>query len=121
MGRIEKRALDDGPDESRPFLARGCVDVATVGGIDVGRATFEPGWRWSVDVKPLGNTASCEEPHTGYIASGRLIVALDSGQQLELEAGDAYHIPAGHDAWNAGAQPCVMIDVVGMKRTPGPH
>ncbi len=114
---IEKNSFDQ-PDESRPFRARGRVDVATVGGIDIGRATFEAGWRWSVDVKPLGTTTTCQEAHAGYIASGRLTVQLDNGDQLELAAGDAFHIPPGHDAWTTDQHPCVMIDFVGMKRTP---
>ena len=64
MARMEKKTLDR-PDEVRAF-DRGRVEVVTLGGVTFGRATFQPGWRWSTHVKPVAGTESCEAPHLQY-------------------------------------------------------
>lgn len=113
---LEARSLDT-PDETRTFTeGKGRVDIVTVGGIQLGRGVFEPGWRWSVNVKPLAGTESCQAEHTGYVISGRMVVRMDDGGEHEYRAGDAFHMPPGHDAWIPGDEPCVLIDVTGMDR-----
>ncbi|HEY6739442.1 MAG TPA: cupin domain-containing protein [Actinopolymorphaceae bacterium] len=97
------------PDETRTF-ANGRLDVATVDGNAVGRATFEPGWRWSESVRPLVGGDSCQYHHTGYVISGSLHVRMDDGAEADLNSSDVYHIPPGHDAWVNGDEPCVMVD-----------
>ena len=101
------------PDETRSF-PKGKIDLATVGPIKFGRATLEPGWKWSAHVKPVAQTKSCEAPHTQYHISGRLRVRMDDGTEVEYGPGDVGHIPPGHDAWVVGNEPAVMIDVTGM-------
>ena len=64
------------PDEVREF-PRGRVELITIGGATVGRAIFEPGWRWSTDVGPIAGTKSCQHRHVGYTMSGRLAVRMD--------------------------------------------
>ena len=64
-----------------------------------GGATFQPGWCWSNDLRPLLGTDSCPVRHLGYVLSGRLHVQLDDGSTLDLEPGQVVEIPPGHDAW----------------------
>jgi hypothetical protein len=104
----------DAPDEHRPFAARGGVDVVVVGGTTIGRARFEPGWRWSVDVKPLAGTQTCQVAHVGYVLGGRMRIVLDDGRAADVGLGDAFVCPPGHDAWTLGDEPCVLVDVAGM-------
>jgi quercetin dioxygenase-like cupin family protein len=101
----------DSPDEVRPFEANeGHLDLANLGPAPVGRAVFEPGWRWSEHVKPIAKTDSCQAAHTGYVVSGRITIKMDDGQQDTFGEGDLMIIPPGHDAWVEGDEPCVVID-----------
>jgi hypothetical protein len=101
------------PDETRSF-PKGKVELVNVGSVKFGRATLDPGWKWSVDVQPIAKTKSCEAPHTQYHVSGRLHVRMDDGTEVEYGPGDVGHIPPGHDAWVVGNEPVVVIDVTGM-------
>ena len=100
------------PDETRKF-DKGRLDVVEVNGQLVGRGTFEPGWKWSECVKPLAGTDSCQVEHFGYVVSGRMAVQFDDGSSVEVGPGDCAHMPAGHDAWILGDEPCVFIDMMG--------
>jgi quercetin dioxygenase-like cupin family protein len=102
----------DSPDERRPF-ARGHTDVVTIGGVTVGLATFEPGWRWSENVKPVVGTESCEVTHVGYMLSGRLGTRMNDGTEMEFREGDLVFIPPGHDGWTVGEKPAVLLQVFG--------
>ena len=75
-------------------------DVVNVGGMTIGRGTFEPGWKWSECVKPIAGTESCQAAHMGYMVAGRMKVVMDDGTETELGPGDAVAIPPGHDAWS---------------------
>ena len=97
--------------EKRPFKAHGHAIVGSAGAATFMKGTFEPGWRWSSDVKPLAGTDSCQTRHLGYVLSGRMHVTFDDGTETEVAAGDAFDFPAGHDAYTVGDEPCVMIDV----------
>jgi hypothetical protein len=77
MAKMEKRNLAQ-PDETRTF-DKGKLELVTVGGVTFGRATFQPGWKWSTSVKPLVKTKSCEAPHVQYHVSGRIHVVMDDG------------------------------------------
>ena len=112
MARMEKRNLSQ-PDETRTF-DKGKLELVTVGGVTFGRATFQSGWKWSTSVKPLVKTESCEAPHVQYHVSGRLHVVMDDGSEEEFGPGDVSHLPPGHDAWVAGNDPVVVIDISGM-------
>ena len=100
------------PDETRKF-DKGKLEVAEVDGRMVGRATFEPGWKWSECVKPIAGTDSCQVEHFGYAISGRMTVQFDDGSSLDVGPGDFVHLPAGHDAWIVGDETCVFIDFMG--------
>ena len=101
------------PDEVRKF-DKGRVELVNIGGATIGRAVFEPGWRWSKSVKPLVNTESCEAPHFQYHVSGTIRVLMDDGTEKELKAGDVSLLPSGHDAWVVGNEPVVVVDFQGM-------
>jgi len=109
MASIEVKSFDS-PDETRPFEGKGKADVVEVGGHNVGRAVFEPGWRWSENVKPIAGTDSCQVSHLGYVVSGRMKVSMDDGTEGELGPGDVVAIPPGHDAEIVGDEECVMLD-----------
>jgi hypothetical protein len=102
------------PDEVREF-PMGRLELVTVDNRVIGRATLEPGWKWSTSVKPVANTHSCQAAHFQYQASGRLMVQMDDGSMFESKAGDISNIPPGHDAWVVGDEPVVLIDFQGMK------
>ena len=101
------------PDEVRSF-DKGRVELVKIGGAAIGRATFEPGWRWSTCVKPLANTNSCEVAHFGYQISGTMRIRMADGTELECKAGDVALVPPGHDAWVVGNEPVVIVDFQGM-------
>ena len=110
---IQKKTLNT-PDEVRTF-DKGRVELATVGTVTFGRASFQPGWKWSESVKPIVKTENCEAPHLQYHVSGRLKVRMADGSEEEFGAGDVGTIPSGHDAWVVGDEPVVVIDISGMK------
>ena len=101
------------PDEVREF-PKGRVELVNIGGATVGRATFQPGWKWSTSVQPLSKTKSCEAPHFQYHVSGRLMVKMDDGSLMECKPGDISLLPMGHDAWVEGKEPVVVVDFQGM-------
>ena len=111
-GQIQKKSFAK-PEETRTF-EKGKVELVPLGGITFGRATLEPGWRWSACVKPIAKTQSCQAPHLEYHISGRLHVVMDDGTEMEFGPGDVAMIPPGHDAWVVGDEPVVIIDISGM-------
>ena len=112
MAQMQRKSLSQ-PDEAREF-PHGTLELVTLNGVTFGRATLQPGWRWSTSVKPLVNTASCEAPHLQYHVSGRLGVRMDDGSQREFGPGEVSWLPPGHDAWVVGDEPVVVIDISGM-------
>lgn len=114
MDRMFVRKFDT-PDERRPFMDKGHLDVLKVGEGMVGRAVFEPGWKWSEHVKPIAGTDSCESAHATYVVSGRIHIEMNDGESRDLGPGDFAMIPPGHDAWVVGNEPCVMFDFGGVQ------
>lgn len=109
-----RRKRFDAPDEVRR-LEKGRVDIVELGEVAVGRAVFEPGWRWSDHVKPIVGTTWCEVHHLGYVISGQLHCEMSDGATIELRAGDAFEVPPGHDAWVVGDEPWVSVDYAGRR------
>ncbi len=112
MAKVQKKNLDK-PDEVRTF-EKGKLELVKIAGRTVGRATFQPGWRWSQSIKPLVKTQSCEVPHFQYHLSGKLRVRMDDGTEKEFKAGDISLLESGHDGWVVGDEPAVVIDFQGM-------
>lgn len=118
MSTLMVKSLEQ-PEETRPTAGKGRIELVTLGQTTVGRATFEPGWRWSEHVKPLAGTELCEVTHTGYVVSGRELVRMADGTEVELKPGDAFVIGPGHDAWVMGQEPCVTVDFSGTAQLIG--
>jgi hypothetical protein len=103
------------PDKTTEF-PNGNEHVVEAGGRPVGLMTFEPGWRWSNDLRPLMGTDRCPIHHVGYTLGGRLHVELADGSGLDIGPGDVFEIPGGHDAWVVGEEPWTALDWGGKVR-----
>ena len=110
----------DRPDEERRF-EKGLFRLVTVGGAEIGRAEYQPGWRWSTHVGPLAGTASCQVEHVGLVFSGRAAVKMDDGEEVVLGPGDVFYVPAGHDSWVVGDEPYVSLHLQGASAYAAPH
>jgi len=105
--------LDD-PMETRSF-EKGRFDLYRVGPMTLGRATYEPGWRWSDHVgAPTGET-SCRVEHVGFVLSGRAMASMDDGTERVMAPGDLFHVPPGHDSWVVGDEPYVSLHILGSE------
>jgi mannose-6-phosphate isomerase-like protein (cupin superfamily) len=100
--------------ETRRF-ERGRFEVLYLGNMSVGRATYQPGWRWSIDVGAASGQSLCQVEHVGYVLAGRAGVSFPDGTCYELTAGDAFYIPPGHDSWVIGEEPYVSLHVQGAE------
>ena len=110
------------PEDVRTFEAgSGQLDLVNLDAGPVGRATFQPVWRWSDHVKPIAGTDSCRAAHACYFLTGRMKVVSDDCQQVEYRPGDVAIMSPGHDAWTVGDQPCVVIDGQGFADYAKPH
>lgn len=114
LGLILKRF--DAPDETR-VMTKGRFEVVHIGGLTVGRATYEPGWKWSEHVGPSVGAALCEVEHVGMVVSGTATAAFADGTVVELKTGDLFYIPpTPHDSWVVGNAPYVSLHFLGADR-----
>ena len=99
----------ESPDELRTF-PKGRFELVRLGGRAYGRATYEPGWRWSEHVGPALGRSRCDLPHVGLVLSGRATAAFDDGTVVELRPGELFEIPSvPHDSWVVGDEPYVSL------------
>src|SRR5471030_684086 len=91
------------------------VKVVEIGDSELHRMTFQPGWKWSIDIKPLAKTASCQMHHLLFGISGHLHSVMEDGTELDMRSGDVLDIPPGHDGWVVGPEPFVCLDLAGVK------
>jgi len=98
--RLQRKSFDQ-PETVRKF-AHGRIETVSLDESEIGRLTFEPGWRWSNDVRPIVGTDSCLNRHVGVCLEGALHVQLDDGTTMDILPHDVYEIPPGHDAWVVG-------------------
>jgi class 3 adenylate cyclase len=110
---MQKKSLDQ-PDEVRD-AGSGRVEIVTIGDFVVGRTTFPPGWRWSIDVKPIAQTEHCMYHHLMVTLQGHMRARMADGSELESGPGDVVDIPPGHDSWVIGEEPHVSVDFAGMR------
>lgn len=99
-------------DEIRSF-EKGKFEIVRIGGMTLGRATYEPGWKWSVHVGQPLRAKSCSVEHVGIVLSGRATAAMDDGRVIEMQPGDVFYIPPGHDSWVVGEEPYVSLHLLG--------
>src|SRR5262245_37173786 len=106
----------EAPDETR-LLTRGKFEIVHLGDLTIGRATYEPGWRWSVHVGPSVGAKRCLVEHVGMVLSGTATAAFDDGQVYELKAGELFYIPpVAHDSWVVGDKPYVSLHFLGADK-----
>jgi hypothetical protein len=97
------------PDEVRTF-EKGKAELVKIAGGVVGRYTLEPGWRWSIHIKPTAKTEWCEAAHFQYHVSGTLHIVMADGTEFDAGSGQVTALPARHDAWVIGNEPVVLVD-----------
>jgi hypothetical protein len=101
------------PDETRVF-DKGKLEIVRIGGMTLGRASYEPGWKWSEHIGPIAGTPLCEVEHVGLVLSGRAMAAMNDGTEVELTAGSLFYIPpVPHDSWVIGDEPYVSLHFLG--------
>jgi quercetin dioxygenase-like cupin family protein len=106
----------DTPDERRE-MAWGIFEVVTLGGMTIGRATYQPGWKWSQHVGPGVGAALCGVEHVGMVLAGACAVAFEDGRVIELHAGELFYIPPiPHDSWVVGDEPYVSLHFAGAEK-----
>ena len=111
MAGVEARSFTT-PDETRtPDKTK--IELVGLAGGQIGRYTFQPGWRWSECIKPVAKTDSCQVEHIGYCVSGGLRIKHDDGTEQDITPGMVYRIAPGHDGWNLGQEPAVMVEFQG--------
>jgi quercetin dioxygenase-like cupin family protein len=99
-------------DEVRTF-EKGKFELVRLGGMTIGRATYEPGWKWSQHVGVATGATSCRVEHVGMVLSGCATAAMDDGRVIEMKAGDVFYIAPGHDSWVVGDEPYVSLHFLG--------
>lgn len=103
----------DRPDEVRTF-EKGRFEVVRIGGMTIGRATYEPGWKWSEHVGPAAGKPLCDVEHLGLVVSGHAVAVMPGGKVMDLKAGDLFYIPPDpHDSWVVGSEPYVSLHFLG--------
>jgi hypothetical protein len=102
----------ENPDEVRVF-EKGKFDLIHLGGMTIGRASYEPGWKWSAHVGAAQGLKSCAVEHVGLVVSGRATAAMDDGRVIEMKAGDLFYIAPGHDSWVVGDEQYVSLHFLG--------
>lgn len=116
MAKVQEKVIIKNfakPDEVRKF-EKGKIELLKVNGTVMGKATLEPGWKWSQHVKPIAKTALCDAPHFQYIVSGQMTLKTETGEEHTVKAGDILKIGAGHDAWVVGNEPLIAVDFQGL-------
>jgi hypothetical protein len=105
----------EAPDEIRD-MPKGRFEIVRLGGVTIGRATYQPGWKWSVDVGPGVGADRCMVEHVGMVLSGTATAAF-ADRVIELRAGCLFHIPSlPHDSWVVGNEPYVSLHFLGADR-----
>jgi class 3 adenylate cyclase len=110
---MQRKSLDM-PDEERS-IPNGGVQIWEIGDFVVGKVTFNPGWRWSTDVKPIAGTEWCEYHHLGIMLQGTVRFLTPDGLEMEVGEGCLYEVLPGHDAWTVGDIAAVQYDFSGMR------
>jgi mannose-6-phosphate isomerase-like protein (cupin superfamily) len=112
MERLEIRRFERA-DEVRTF-EHGTFELVRIGEMTVGRASYEPGWKWSTHVG-TGPGDRCQVEHVGMVVSGRATALMDDGTEVVMEPGDLFAIPPGHDSWVVGDEPYVSLHFLGAE------
>jgi len=106
----------EAPDEVR-VMEKGRFELVHLGGMTIGRATYEPGWKWSEHVGPGVGATRCNVEHVGLVLFGTAAVAFDDGRVVALRTGELFHVPPiPHDSWVIGDEPYVSLHFLGAEK-----
>jgi hypothetical protein len=108
------------PDEARTFT-KGKFEIVKIGPMTIGRASYEPGWKWSEHVGTTTGAALCEVEHVGLVISGRAACRMNDGRYYEMKPGDIFYIGPGHDSWVVGDEPYVSLHFLGAEHYASRH
>ena len=103
------------PDEVRTF-EKGRFELVRIAGMTIGRATYEPGWKWSQHVGPGARTPLCDVEHVGMVISGQIACAMEDGRSYVMKSGDIFYIGPRHDSWVVGDQPYISLHFLGAEK-----
>jgi Cupin domain len=104
------------PDEAREMMF-GKFEIVHIGGLTIGRATYQPGWKWSTHVGPGVGLSRCNVEHVGLVLSGEATAAFEDGRVIPLRAGELFYIPpVPHDSWVVGNEPYVSLHFLGADK-----
>jgi quercetin dioxygenase-like cupin family protein len=104
----------DNPTEVREF-EKGRFELYEVGPTTLGRATYEPGWKWSEHVGPVTGESSCQVEHVGLVLRGQAVAKMDDGREVVMKPGDFFYVPPGHDSWVVGDEEYVSLHILGSE------
>ena len=110
---LELVNLDD-PTEVRRF-EKGRFELYKVGPATIGRATYEPGWKWSEHVGAAAGESSCQVEHVGLVLRGQAVAKMDDGEEVVMKEGDFFYVPPGHDSWVVGDEEYVSLHILGSE------
>jgi hypothetical protein len=105
----------ENPDDVRTF-EKGRFELIKIGGMTIGRAMYEPGWKWSQHVAPVAGTSLCQVEHVGMVISGQAACVMEDGRSYVMKPGDVFYIGPGHDSWVVGDQPYVSLHFLGAEK-----
>ena len=115
MGDTHILKAFDTPDQVR-VMAKGRFEIVTIGGHTLGRATYEPGWKWSEHVGRDRGARWCEVEHLCYVISGSAAIAYANGDVVDMQAGTTFYVPpVPHDSWVVGDDPYVSLHIMGAE------
>jgi quercetin dioxygenase-like cupin family protein len=104
----------DQPTETRTF-EKGRFEVYSVGPLTLGRATYEPGWKWSEHVGAASGESLCQVEHVGLVLGGAAAVQMSDGTERVMRSGEFFYVPPGHDSWVVGDEPYVSLHIMGSE------
>jgi quercetin dioxygenase-like cupin family protein len=104
----------ESPDEVRE-MTKGRFEIVRLGGVTIGRATYEPGWRWSEHVGAATGESLCQVEHVGLVLSGQAAVKMADGTERVMREGEFFYVPPGHDSWVVGDEPYVSLHLMGSQ------
>lgn len=110
MSDLIKKNFDSADDSTHPS-ERLRMDAVEINGKKFYRVTAQPGWKWSIDLKPVVKTDSCQVDHLLYMIDGKMVVRMNDGKELEYGPGDVAAIPPGHDGWGVGEEPTIWLEI----------
>jgi hypothetical protein len=102
----------DQPDEVRTF-PKGRFDLVRLGSMVIGRAVYQPGWKWSTDVGRAAGLLHCNIEHVGMVVAGKAVAAMRDGRVVEMNPGDLFYIAPGHDSWVIGDEAYESLHFMG--------